>query len=667
MATRKVKLAKVARKKRPVSEAEGTLMLARDGFGFVRVDGLDEDIFIPMHKLRWSLNGDRVKVAYRKKGARTKSHSEGEVICIVERSSRPHIGILTVRGRKAWAIIESKVMPYDIRIDVDDPADLPEIGGVKASQGMKVAVLVTSWPKNSLEPLGKIVDVLGKPGENDTEMHSILAEYQLPYRFEPEVEAAADAIPETITAKDLEGRKDFRKTTTFTIDPADAKDFDDALSYKKLDNGNIEVGIHIADVTYYVKPGSIVDKEAYARATSVYLVDRTVPMLPEQLSNKLCSLRPHEDKLTYSAVFELNDKAEVKSQWFGRTVINSDYRFDYETAQSVIEDQKGPLCNEIQDLHKLASRLRKKRFDKGAISFERPEMKVEVAPDGKPVDVYQKITRESNWLIEEFMLLANRCVAEHVAKKCKAKDPTFVYRIHENPDPEKMNSLRSFAKNFGHKMGDISDPKKAAASLNSLMKEVKGLPECNALQLLALRSMARACYSTDNIGHYGLAFQYYCHFTSPIRRYPDMMVHRLLSQYLDGEKSQDKAYYEICCKHSSDREQLATEAERASIKYKTVEYMETRIGQEFDGEISGLTQWGIYVEALPTRIEGMVALRDIKGDWFEFNEDKYETRSRTSKKVFRLGDKVRVRVLRTNLEQKTLDYELVSETSSDAD
>ncbi len=652
------------RRSKSLEEFEGTVSLSRDGFGFVKVEGLQDDVFVPMRKLHFALNGDFVKIAVSKRRmqAGMKGRSlEGEVVKIIRRSTKPHIGILVVRGRQVWAIVESKYMPYDIRIDVNGPDDLPEIGGLKAAHGMKVAVLVTDWPKRSVEPVGRIVDVLGVPGENDTEMHAILAEFQLPYRFEPEVEQAAEKISDAITPKDLAGRRDFRGVTTFTIDPADAKDFDDALSFRELENGHLEVGIHIADVTHYVTPGSPIDKEAFARGTSVYLVDRTIPMLPEKLSNNLCSLRPEEDKLTFSAVFEMNDKAKVIGQWFGRTVINSDYRFDYEQAQQIIETGEGPLAPEIARLHALASILRKERFAKGAISFERPEMKVIVDETGKPVDVVQKESKESNWLIEEFMLLANRCVAEYATKKCKAKNPTFVYRIHENPDPEKLDSLRNFAKNFGHTLGDTSNPKTAAGALNDLMKEAKGKPEENALQLLALRSMARARYSTDNVGHYGLAFQFYTHFTSPIRRYPDMMVHRLLAMYMDGATSQDKLYYEDCCEHSSVREQIATDAERASIKYKMVEYMQDKIGRLFEGHVSGLTEWGIYVEVEPTKIEGMVALRDVHFDWFEFDEEKYETRGKASGRVFHLGDPVKVRVLRANLEQKILDYELVEE------
>lgn len=647
------------RRSKSREEVEGVLSLARDGFGFVTRPDIEDDIFIPFRKLRGALNGDKVKVSIPKRSTKGPHRIEGEVIYIIERSKKPHIGILHIVGNQVWAIVESKHMPYDIRIPVESLEDLPTIGGIKAEKGMKVAVLVTGWPRKSTEPIGKIVDVLGKPGENTTEMHAILAEYNLPYRFEPEVEAAANKISEKIEQSEINRRRDFRDVTTFTIDPADAKDFDDALSFKKLDNGHVEVGIHIADVTFYVTPGSVVDKEGFNRATSVYLVDRTIPMLPENLSNKLCSLRPKEDKLCYSAVFEMDNNANVLKSWFGRTVINSDYRFDYETAQEIIETQKGPLCNEILFLHELATILRRKRFEHGAINFERPEMKVEIDPDGKPIDVHQKESKESNWLIEEFMLLANRNVAEFVARKCGMKNPTFVYRIHENPNPDKIAGLRSFAKNFGYTLGETDDPKSISKSLNELMSQSKGKPEENALEILALRSMARARYSTDNVGHYGLAFEYYTHFTSPIRRYPDMMVHRLLTLYMDKAPSQDKQYYEECCMYSSEREQLATEAERASIKYKVVEFMQDKVGMEFEGYISGLTEWGIYVEIEPTKIEGMVFIKEVKEDYLVFDEETYRTTAKASGRIFNLGDKVKVKVLRANLEQKLLDYQLI--------
>ena len=652
------------RRSKSAEEFKGVVSLTRDGIGFVVVEGQDDDIMVRPNRLRGALNGDTVLVVASKK--KSGPRREGEVVRILERSPKPHIGVLIVRGRQVWAIVESPRMPYDIRIPLENGEELPTIGGKKAENGMKVAVLVTDWPRKSAEPLGKIVDVLGLPGENDTEMHAILAEYNLPYRFEPEVEEAAAQIPDTITAAEIARRKDYRKVTTFTIDPADAKDFDDALSYIKLDNGHYEVGVHIADVTFYVKPGGVIDKEGYNRATSVYLVDRTIAMLPEKLSNNLCSLRPHEDKLCFSAIFEMDEKANVVESWFGRTVINSDERFDYEQVQAMIEGGEGPLKEEIMTLWGLADILRKKRFEKGAINFERPEMKVEIDDAGHPVNVYQKVSKESNFLIEEFMLLANRSVAEFVAKKCGFKNPTMVYRIHEAPNAEKLGHLRSFAGTFGLKMGSTETVKQATKSLNALLKDAKGSAAANAIEMLALRAMARACYSTDNVGHYGLAFPFYTHFTSPIRRYPDMMVHRLLTKYLEAlggghklDKMPDKATYEQWCEYCSAREQIATDAERASIKYKLTEFMQDKIGQEFDGTVSGLTEWGMYVEIEPTKVEGMVSLKAIKEDYFTFDEEKYRITGKLSHRTFTLGDKVRVRVLRASMEQKQIDYELI--------
>jgi len=561
--------------------------------------------------------------------------------------------------------MQSKNMPYDIEVDPEEGARLG------AKRGMKVAVVVDRWNRGDSSPVGHIADVLGMPGENNTEMHAILAEFNLPYKFEKEVEDAADGISEEITAADLKGRKDYRSTFTFTIDPADAKDFDDALSFKKLKNGNYEVGIHIADVSYYVKPGTAVDKEARERGTSVYLVDRTVPMLPEKLCNKLCSLRPHEDKLTYSVVCEITPKADIKSRWIGRTVINSDFRLDYDQAQEIIERSAGDvpadqtLSEAITVLNDLAAKFKEKRFKAGAVDFDRPEMKVEVDDQGRPVNVYQKVSKEANWLIEEFMLLANRTVAEFIATDgqmngvASKKAKTFVYRIHDVPNAEKLESLKRFAKGFGYKMADTLDGRAAAKSINALMKQAAGKPELEAFEDIALRSMAKACYSTDNIGHYGLAFDFYTHFTSPIRRYPDTMVHRLLSLYLAGKESQNKGYYEIECQHASEREVVAADAERTSIKYKLVEYMQDKVGMEFDGRVSGVTEWGMYVEIEPTKIEGMVPLREIRSDFFEFDEERYRLVGKRTHKVFRLGDKVRIRVKNANLEQRLLDFELI--------
>ena len=696
----------------------GKVQMTREGYAFIIVEGEEDDVFVKASKTRGALHGDTVRVSVTREKS-DRQRREGEVVEIIERSPRPFIGILHIVGNQAWVLMQSRFMPYDITIPFaetdkeryrrhkikgksmaepkDDTGWLKPLGDdlyaihrvyelgedgygrqeLTARSGMKVAAVVDDWPRSEMSPRGHIVDVLGEPGENDTEMHAILAEYALPYRFESEVANAADQISEEITAQDIAERRDFRDVLTFTIDPADAKDFDDALSFRRLENGNFEIGVHIADVTHYVKPGSVVDKEAEARGTSVYLVDRTVPMLPEKLCNKLCSLRPNEEKLTFSAVFEMTPLGRIVSQWFGKTVIYSDFRFAYEEAQAIIE--AGPKAShegvpeEIKDavltLNALAAKLRKKRFAAGAISFDRPEMKVEVDEKGRPVNVYQKVTEEANWLIEEFMLLANRTVAEFVATGCKGtgetpakgrrQAKTFVYRVHDEPNPEKVENLRNFIGNFGYRMGPTNSGKDISRELNSLFEAAKDTPEYNAIELLSLRTMAKARYDTENLGHYGLAFKYYTHFTSPIRRYPDMLVHRLLAGYLSDAPSARQDVYEKLCKHASEREIVAAEAERASIKYKLVEFMQDKVGYTFGGHISGLTEWGMYVEIEPTMIEGMVALRDIRSDFFEFDADHYRLVGKRSGIVYNLGDPVRIRVKKTNLEQKLLDYELI--------
>jgi ribonuclease R len=680
--------------------------MTREGFIFVIVEGQEDDIFVKASKTRHALHGDLVRVAVTRQKGGDNRRREGEVVEILERSERPFVGFYHTVGAQAWVLMQSKTMPYDIQVDAEAAA------AMGAQAGMKVAAVVDRWERREPGPFGHLVDVLGQPGENDTEMHAILAEFNLPYRFSPEVENAADKISDEITAEDLKGRKDFRDTFTFTIDPTDAKDFDDALSFKPLPSGNYEVGVHIADVSWYVRPGSLVDKEARERGTSVYLVDRTVPMLPEKLCNKLCSLRPHEEKLTFSAVFEMTPKAEIKSRWIGRTAINSNYRLDYDQAQAIIEaggsgqlppetsgcagplpSGDGPLpltmprvarfpeavpaadpqlVEAIQTLHKLASIMKENERKSGAIDFDRPEMKVEVDEKGKPIRVYQKISKEANWLIEEFMLLANRTVAEFAATGgqmngvAQKNAKTFVYRIHGEPNEIKLENLYTFAKGFGHKIptDQHGQVRGTAKALNELLNSAKGKPEFAAMENLALRAMAKACYSTDNIGHYGLAFKFYTHFTSPIRRYPDLMVHRLLARYLDNGEGAKKEKYEEECRYASERELVAADAERTSTKYKLVEFMMDKIGEEYDGHVSGVTEWGMYVEIEPTKIEGMVSVRDIKSDFYEFDEPRYRLVGKRRHHQFCLGDPVRIRVKSANLEQRLLDYELVEETDA---
>jgi ribonuclease R len=606
---------------------------------------MDEDVFITASNLRTALHGDKVKVWLyaRRKGQRP----EGEVVEILERAKTTFVGTVEVMPNFAFLLPDNKNMPYDLFI----PASKLN----NAKQGMKAIARVVDWDPKSKNPVAEIVEVLGYPGEHETEIHAILAEFELPYAFSGEVEKDAEKISDKISGEDIRRRRDFRNVPTFTIDPADARDFDDALSLRKLDSGNWEVGIHIADVTYYVRPDSLLEKEARQRATSVYLVDRVVPMLPERLSNHICSLNPNEDKLTYSAVFEINEKSEVLSEWFGRSIINSDKQFSYKEAQKVIDTGRGDMSDQITVLHKLAQQLRSKRFSAGAFGFERIEVQFELDEKGKPLSIKFRDFGTANQLIEEFMLLANRKVAELVGKKLKGK--TFVYRVHDKPDPEKIDSFSHFIRRFGYRLetdGTSSLPK----AMNKLLKDVEGKKEQNIVETLALRSMAKAIYTTDNIGHYGLAFKYYTQFTSPIRRYPDMMVHRLLTMYLDKKVPGGHDRYETQCEHSSKMERLATEAERASIKYKQVEFLSDKIGKVFEGVISGVTEWGIYVEIIENQCEGMIHIRELADDFFEYDEENYCIRGRNTGKEYMLGDRVDVEVVKADLQKKQLDYRL---------
>ena len=624
----------------------GTIDLTKFGYAFLITEEMEDDVFIAARNLNTALHGDKVKVLLyaRHKGKRP----EGEVVEIITRSRATFVGTIELTKQFAFLIPDNKNMPFDLFIP------LAKLNGAK--QGQKAVARLVDWDQRSRNPQGEIIEVLGNPGENDTEMHAILAEFGLPNRFEPEVEAAAEKISAAITAADIAERRDFREVPTFTIDPEDAKDFDDALSLTKLPNGNMEVGVHIADVTHYVRPGSLIEKTAEERATSVYLVDRTIPMLPERLSNYICSLNPMEDKLTYSAVFELDAKASVVNEWFGRTVIRSDRRFSYADAQKVIDTGDGDMKEQLITLHNLAQMLRSRRFATGSFAFERLEVKFNLSEKGVPLGILFREFGTANQLIEEFMLLANKRVAEYVGKKLKGK--TFVYRIHDKPNAEKLSSFSYFIKRFGYEI-DTANIKGLPAAMNKLMDEVSGKKEQNIVETLALRSMAKAIYSTDNIGHYGLAFSHYTHFTSPIRRYPDMMVHRLLTKYLEGQPARDKDKYAKLCEHSSRRERLATDAERASIKYKQVEFMSDKIGKVFEGVISGVTEWGIYVEIIENQCEGMVAIRELQNDYFEYDEENYSIRGRQSGKVYMLGDKIMVEVAKADLKKRQLDYRLV--------
>ena len=631
---------------------EGVADMTSAGAIYVRVEGLEEDIYVNQRNTANALDGDRVEIAVVHRGR--DGRMEGEVTRIISRNRKPYVGVAEVGAHQIFVRADSRRMPMDIYLS---KRNYPEV-----RDGEKVVVRIVDWQPGSKSPVGELVERLGLAGNNDTEMHAILAEYELPYRFDPEVEEAAAAIDSRITAKEIASRRDFRDTTTFTVDPADAKDFDDALSVRKVRDGVWEVGVHIADVTHYVHPHSVIDDEAVERGTSVYLVDRTVPMLPERLSNELCSLRPNETSLCFSAVFTLNEQLEILDEWFGRTVIHSDRRFTYAEAQEVIETGKGDFAEEILTLNRLAQELRRQRFRNGAISFDREEVKFRLDENGKPLGIYFKEQKESNQMIEEFMLLANRRVAEfcghRISEKGRKVPRTMVYRVHDSPSEEKLDRFRQFILRFGH-VFKASKGRAVAREMNKLFKQIKGTTEENAVTTMAVRSMAKAYYSTDNIGHYGLAFPYYTHFTSPIRRYPDMMVHRLLAHYLAGGKSVDKAELDALCEHASDREIVAAEAERASIKYKMVEFMKEHIGEEFEGHISGLTEWGVYVELDETHIEGMSFLRDIEGDYFAFDESAYEIVGRNTGRRMTLGDAVRIRVKRADLQKRQLDFELL--------
>ncbi|MCX2679052.1 ribonuclease R [Galbibacter sp. EGI 63066] len=640
---------------------EGVVDMTGRNNAYVISDDLDTDVFVPFNLLNKALHGDVVEVYVfprRKRGKKL----EGEITKIIERKKTTFVGIVQMQKNFAF------VNPTDFKMYTD--IFVPKNKTGKAEDGDKVIVEIQDWPRNADSPYGQIVEVLGKPGEHDTEIHAILAEYGLPYSFPDEVEHYANKLDTSITKEEIAKRRDMRDVPTFTIDPKDAKDFDDALSFRVLEDGNYEVGIHIADVSHYVTPDSILEEEAYNRATSVYLVDRVVPMLPEILSNNACSLRPNEEKYTFSAVFKMDKNTRVIDQWFGRTVTYSDRRFAYEEAQAMIDNKnnvvpadvsltgekyevEAHIADAIQTLDRMAKIMRTKRLSSGAISFDKVEVKFELNDKHEPIGVYFKTSKDANKLIEEFMLLANKKVAEYIGKQKK----TFVYRIHDEPDDEKLMLLQGVISKFGYRI-NMKSKKTLTSSLNELLEDVQGKKEQNLVDTLTIRTMSKAVYSTDNIGHYGLAFDYYSHFTSPIRRYPDVMVHRLLQYYLDGGNSVNQEQYEEKCKHSSNMEYLATSAERNSIKYMQIKFMENRYDEEFLGVISGVTEWGIYVEIIENKCEGMIRIRDIKDDYYTFDEDQYALIGEVSKNSYQLGDEVFVKLKSTDLAKRHLDFEL---------
>lgn len=631
-------------------EMTGTFQRKSNGKNSFIPEGGGDPIFVAERNSAHAMNNDKVRIAFYAK--RRGCEAEGEVIEILQRANDTFVGTLEVEKSYAFLVTENRTLANDIFIPKD------KLKGGKT--GDKAVVKVTEWPDKAKNPIGQVLDILGKAGDNTTEMHAILAEFGLPYVYPQSVEKAADKIPAEISAEEIARREDFRKVTTFTIDPKDAKDFDDALSIRPLKDGLWEVGVHIADVTHYVKEGSIIDKEAEKRATSVYLVDRTIPMLPERLCNFICSLRPNEEKLAFSAIFDITEKGEVRDSRIVHTVIESDRRFTYEEAQQIIETKEGDFKDEILMLDTIAKALREKRFTAGAINFDRYEVKFEIDEKGKPISVYFKESKDANKLVEEFMLLANRTVAEKIGKAPKGKKPKVLpYRIHDLPDPEKLDNLAQFIAHFGYRLRTSGTKTDVSKSINHLLDDIQGKKEENLIETVSIRAMQKARYSTHNIGHYGLAFDYYTHFTSPIRRFPDMMVHRLVTRYMDGGRSVSETKYEDLCDHSSNMEQIAANAERASIKYKQVEFMSERLGQTYDGVISGVTEWGLYVELNENKCEGMIPIRDLDDDYYEFDEKNYCLRGRRKNRIYSLGDAITVKVARANLEKKQLDFALV--------